>query len=58
MDGIATHPSSATNHSSGSLLDLILPNHKALIDNATTRQGSFDSDHIPVTFTIKSSLTG
>ena len=29
--------------------------HEALID-VTTRPGSFDSDHIPITFTIKSSF--
>ena len=55
-NGFVTRPSSTTNHSSGSILDLVLTNHEALIDNVTTRPGSFDSDHIPVTFTIKSSF--
>ena len=57
MNGLVTRPCSTTdNHSSGSIMDLVLTNHEALIDNVTTRPGSFDSDHIPVTFTIKSSL--
>ena len=57
MNGFVTRPSSTTdNHSSGSILDLVLTNHEALIGNVTTRPGSFDSDHIPVTFTITSSF--
>ena len=57
MNGFVTRPSSTTdNHSSGSILGLVLTNHEALIGNLTTSPGSFDSDHIPVTFTIKSSF--
>ena len=60
MNGFVTRPSSTTgNHSNGSIQDLVPTNHTSLIDdNVTTRSGGFDSDHIPVTFTIKSSLTG
>ena len=59
MNGFVTRPSSTTgNHSNGSIQDLVLTNHKSLIDNVTTRPGGFDSDHVPVTFAIKSSLTG
>ena len=39
-----------------STTDIILTNHEGLIDNVTTMPGNFDSDHIPVTFTTKSSL--
>ena len=57
MNGFVTRPSSTTgNHSNESILDLVLTNHEALIDNVTIRPGGFDSDHIPVTFTIKSSF--
>ena len=57
MNGFVTRPSSTTgNHSYGSILDLILTNHEALIDNVTIMPGGFDSGHIPVTFTIKSSF--
>ena len=57
MNGFVTRPSSTTgNHSNESILDLVLTNHEALIDNVTIRPGCFDSDHIPVTFTIKSSF--
>ena len=57
MNGFVTRPSSTTgNHCNGSILDLVLTNHKSLIDNVTIRPGSFDSDHIPVTFTIKISF--
>ena len=59
MNGFVTRPSSTTgNHSNGSIQDLVPTNHKSLIYNVTTRPGGFDSDHIPVNFTIKSSLTG
>ena len=50
MNGFVTRLSST--------IDVVLTNHEALIDNVTTKPGSFDSDHIPVTLTTKSSLTG
>ena len=57
MNGFVTRLSSTTgNHSNGSIQDLVPTNHKSLIDNVSTRSGGFDSDHIPVTFTIKSSF--
>lgn len=57
MNWCVTHPNSTTkNHSRGSILDLILPNYEALTDNVTRRPRRFDSDQIPVPFTIKSSF--
>ena len=51
MNNRVTCPSSTTdNHCSGSIL-----HHKALVD-VTRSAGSFDSDHISVTFIIKSSF--
>ena len=47
MNGFVTRLSST--------IDIVLTNHEALIGEMTTSPGSFDSDRIPVTFTIKSS---
>lgn len=54
MNEFVTRPSLTVHSlSNRSILYLVLTNQESLIENISTRPGSFDSDHIPVTFTIK-----
>ena len=48
-----TRPSTTDTLSSGNILDLVFTNHESLIEGTTVHPKGFDSDHVPVCFTIK-----
>ncbi|XP_068704009.1 uncharacterized protein [Montipora foliosa] len=48
-----TRPNATNTSLPGSILDLVLTNHEALIEGTTVVQNGFDSDHFPVCFSMK-----